>query len=100
KYLVHILIQLKREGIVSSSRGKDGGYVLAKAPGTIKLGQVMRYVGGELLPIADSAKKKGSAFKGLWDEVEGAMAKIVDNVSFEDIIMKNSGAGVLSMYQI
>src|SRR3989339_160208 len=100
KYLVHILIQLKREGIVSSSRGKDGGYVLAKAPETIKLGQVMRYVGGKLLPIADSAKKKGSAFKGLWDEVEGAMAKIVDNVSFEDIIMKNSGAGVLSMYQI
>jgi Rrf2 family cysteine metabolism transcriptional repressor len=100
KYLVQILIQLKREGIVSSSRGKDGGYLLAKAPGSIKLGQVIRCMGGSLLPIADSAKKKGSVFKGLWDEVEGAMVKILDNVTFGDIRTKSNNMEGVLMYQI
>lgn len=100
KYLVHILIQLKREGFVSSSRGKGGGYLLAKVPNTIKLGQVIRFMGGDLLPMADSAKNKKSVFKSLWDEVEGAMAKIIDNVTFEDICIKSSGLDEVLMYQI
>lgn len=100
KYLVQILIQLKREGIVSSSRGKDGGYLLAKAPDSIKLGQVMRCMGGELLPIADSANNKSSVFKSLWSEVEGAISEIVDNVTFEDIRTKSISKDKILMYQI
>jgi len=32
RFLVQILLQLKRLGFVTSSRGKNGGYNLAKAP--------------------------------------------------------------------
>lgn len=100
KYLFQILIQLKGEGFVASSRGKGGGYLLAKAPNTIKLGQVIRSMGGGLLPIADSAKNKKSVFKSLWDEVERSMAKIVDNVTFEDICVKSNGLDEVLAYQI
>lgn len=100
KYLVHILIQLKREGFVSSFRGKEGGYLLAKSPEDIKLGAIMRCMGGAILPIADSAKKKDSVFKGLWSEVEGAMAKVIDNVTFEDIRKKSKNMDEILVYQI
>ena len=100
KFLVQILIQLKREGLVSSSRGKDGGYFLAKTPEAITLGQVIRCMGGDLLPIADSAKKKGSVFKGLWEEVETAIARIVDHVTFDDILTKSHSMEGVLMYEI
>ena len=53
KYLVQILIQLKRIGFVDSIRGKEGGYNLAIAPDRITLGKVMREIGGPLLPMAN-----------------------------------------------
>ena len=43
-YLVQILIELKAQGIVRSLRGKEGGYLLAKSPSEISLGDVLRAV--------------------------------------------------------
>lgn len=88
KYLVQILIQLKRQGLVSSIRGKAGGYILAKPPRDITLGRVMRQIGGPLLPVSGSASKNGSVFAAVWDEVEDAMAKILDKITFADISKK------------
>ena len=41
-YLVQILIELKSAQIVRSVRGKEGGYLLARPPAEITLGQVVR----------------------------------------------------------
>ena len=100
KYLVQILIQLKRAGLVASIRGKEGGYNLAKAPGEITLGKVIRQTGGPLLPLASSAAKKESVFVTIWKEVEGAMARILDKVTFEDILKKSRGIEKTIVYQI
>jgi len=100
KYLVQIFIQLKRDGLVSSSRGKDGGYLLAKPPDTITLGDVMRCMGGELLTRASSLKKDRSVFGGVWDQLENAMTKVVDNVTFEDICKKSQRMDDVLIFQI
>ena len=100
RYLVQILIQLKRIGLVSSVRGKAGGYVLAKAPTAISLGQVLRQIGGPLVPMAETAQTKGSLFATIWSEVEGAMAKVLDGVYFEDIMKKARGVEGAINYQI
>lgn len=100
KYLVQILIQLKRMGLVTSSRGKEGGYILAQPPGRIILGELMRYIGGPLLPVANSAMKKESVFATIWKEVEGAMAKVLDKVTFEDIGNKTRQMDRAIVYQI
>ena len=100
RYLVQLLIQLKRAGFVASSRGKQGGYNLAKAPKDISLGAIMREMGGPLLPAATSATAENSAFAGIWSQVEGAMAKILDSVSFEDIRDKAYDKESIIMYQI
>ncbi len=100
KYLVHILIQLKRMGLVESLRGKQGGYRLAKPPNRISLGEVIREVEGPLLPVANSAAKEESVFATIWREVEGAMAKVLDKITFEDISNREQGMKRAIVYQI
>ncbi len=100
RYLIQILIQLKRMGIVASSRGKSGGYNLIMPPEKITLSDVLQEVGGPLLPTANTAAKKGSVFTGIWQEVEEAMAKVLDSVTFKDIANKSKGARKALIYQI
>ncbi|MBU0571507.1 MAG: Rrf2 family transcriptional regulator [Candidatus Omnitrophica bacterium] len=100
RYLVQILIQLKGLGLVTSSRGKEGGYNLAKPPEDIRLGEVMRNVGGPFLGIANSALKKESVFVGIWREVEDVMSNVLDKVSFADICGKLKRKEKIITYQI
>ena len=56
-YLVQILIELKSKQIVKSQRGKDGGYLLARPPADITLGDVIRCMHGQVFDstaLADS----------------------------------------------
>lgn len=100
RYLVQILIQLKRIGLVASVRGKEGGYHLVKPPNRIRLGETMRHMGGPLLPVASSAAKKESVFTAIWDKAEGAMAKVLDIVTFEDIANRMKAKEKTISYQI
>lgn len=100
RYLVQILIQLKQMGLVNSVRGKEGGYNLIQLPSKISIGKVMRQIQGPLLPVANSSKKNGSVFATIWTEVEGAMAKVLDKVTFEDVCNKARGMDRAIIYQI
>lgn len=100
RYLVQILIQLKRMGLVNSLRGKQGGYILSKPPHKITLGEVIRETGGPLLPLANSGVKNNSVFATIWKEVEKSMAKILDKISFEDILNSAKGMKGTIVYQI
>ena len=51
KFLEQILLDLKRAGIVSSRRGKQGGYLLLKPANTITYGDVLRLVDGPIAPL-------------------------------------------------
>ena len=51
KFLEQILLTLKNAGILRSRAGLGGGYYLAKEPGEITLGQVVRCLDGPLAPI-------------------------------------------------
>jgi Rrf2 family protein len=45
-YLVQILLELKAHQIVKSVRGKEGGYMLARQPADISLGDILRAIHG------------------------------------------------------
>ena len=51
KFLEHILLDLKRSGIVASRRGRAGGYVLIKQPEEITIGNVLRAIEGPIAPL-------------------------------------------------
>jgi Rrf2 family protein len=52
KFLEHIMLDLKVQGWVTSSAGRNGGYVLAIAPDQITMGQIVRRFDGLMAPIA------------------------------------------------
>jgi Rrf2 family iron-sulfur cluster assembly transcriptional regulator len=48
-YLEQILLALKGAGLVRSKRGVGGGYVLARSPGEITLGEIVAAVDGPIV---------------------------------------------------
>ncbi|MBY0504768.1 MAG: Rrf2 family transcriptional regulator [Bryobacteraceae bacterium] len=50
-FLENILLNLKREGLVESKKGKGGGYALAQSPEEVTLGTVIRLAEGPLAPV-------------------------------------------------
>jgi Rrf2 family protein len=51
-FLEQILLGLRRAGVLRSRRGRSGGYALAKPPGRIRMGAVVRLLDGPLAPIS------------------------------------------------
>lgn len=51
KFLELILLVLKHQGMLQSRKGKGGGYLLARDPKDIYLGQIVRMFDGPLAPV-------------------------------------------------
>ena len=107
KFLEQILLDLKRGGFVESKRGKVGGYLLAKPPSQIRLGEVVRFVDGPIEPIACTEKGYSGcrdlhrcAFRKIWHEVELSTSRIIDNVSFEELVKETKERAPVPTYQI
>ena len=109
KFLEQILLDLKRGGFVESRRGKIGGYLLARLPEKIRLGEVIRYIDGSIEPIACANLEKKytgcvdiqrCVFKKLWQGVAKATADIVDNTTFQDLAEECKLKGQVLTYNI
>lgn len=87
RYLVHILIQLKGLGIIESIRGKDGGYVLSIPPGKITLGRIITEMCGPVVTY----NRKDELFSPIWTRVEEEIGKVVNSITFEDLVSKVKG---------
>jgi Rrf2 family protein len=107
KFLEQILLNLKRGWFVESKRGKIGGYSLAKEPAKITLGEVVRFIEGPIEPIACVDKKysgcrdaSNCVFRGIWGQVGSSTAKIIDNITFEDLLKRSKKTSRVFNYQI
>ncbi len=63
KFLLGILGELRRAGLVRSQRGPSGGYLLDRDPGSITIADVMRAVDGPLASVQD-AKPEDVSYPG------------------------------------
>ena len=52
KYLEQIVSNLMRSGLLLSSRGPQGGYMLARKPEDYTVGEMLREIEGRLVPVA------------------------------------------------
>jgi len=56
KFLDAILGELRTAGLVHSKKGRGGGYVLAKRPVEIMVGEIVRALDGPLAPISCASR--------------------------------------------
>jgi len=86
KFLELILAGLKQGGFVESRRGAEGGYLLARSPESITVGEVLRFVEGPGGAKGRQRRKPDSPFSAMWQDVDQAVAGIVDRATFGDLI--------------
>jgi Rrf2 family protein len=91
KFLESILVALKRSDIVTSVRGKDGGYRLSQLPGDISIADVMRSLEGPLAAVRserpESTEYEGVAqnLKEVWVATRAALRNVLEAISLDDV---------------
>ena len=96
-YLEQIFSKLKKNEIVKSIRGTQGGYVLNKNPNDIKLKNIFNAVDEKVKTVQCKKESKrgcnGKATKcithNLWDELEIHINTFFENKTLEDLIKNN-----------
>ena len=90
-YLVQILIELKAQGIARSLRGKDGGYLLAKPPSEITLGDVLRAVHGTVFDTpALTDPECPPELRRAWHRLQTTLDTAANGVTFQQLLEESS----------
>lgn len=103
RYLEHVLLALKRSGLLTSRRGSAGGYHLTRPPEEVTVGAVLRAVEGDNAPFEVLGRRgRGYDLAELWTEIAEAVAKVIDGLTFGELAarVRERRAAVRSMYYI
>jgi Rrf2 family protein len=86
-YLVQILIELKSTHLVKSVRGKEGGYLLARPPAEITLGDVLRAIHGDIFESpALTDTQCPPPLRQAWEKLQSAVTRTANAINFQDLI--------------
>jgi Rrf2 family protein len=101
KFLDLIFFELRRHGLIQSTRGREGGYALAKPAGDISIAAIVRAVDGPLAPLpcasvkfyrrcSDCDDEKTCEVRHLMREVRDAASAILDKTSLAEAAAFNA----------
>lgn len=89
KYLEKIMRMLSARGIVSASRGANGGYYLARAPKDISIGEIVRALEDDMEIIEcvkNGGKCKCCPSSGVWKRLYEGINKLLDDMNLQQMI--------------
>jgi len=97
-FLEQIFLKLKKNNIVKSTRGTNGGYILSKDPAQIKLASILNAVDEEVKTVQCKKElKKGCNGKNskcithnLWDELERHINYFFEQKNLKDLTSNTS----------
>ncbi len=94
KYLEQLLGMLKKAGLVKSIRGNQGGYQIEGDMAKISVGDILRTLEGELLPVEcagfeeESSCKaaKSCATKYVWKKINESLEYTVNHITLKELV--------------
>jgi Rrf2 family cysteine metabolism transcriptional repressor len=105
KYLEQIMLRLRAAQVVRSRRGVRGGYELAREPGELTVGEVVRLMDGPLAPSPCASQsahvpcpvyrcpsENACVLRGLWTDVREAISSVLDKTTFEELARRQRHA--------
>lgn len=96
-FLVQILNDLRRGGLVESRRGKAGGYLLARPPEGVSLLDIVEAVEPSLLANSTSGSgESGEPVRRAWDAISAATRRELEAIP----LRKLAAGGEAPMYYI
>ncbi len=98
KFLEQILLELKRAGIVTSRRGRLGGYVLLRAASEVTFGEVLRLIDGPIAPLPclskiayrrclDCGEEESCEIRRVFGRVTLATREVLDKTTLADAML-------------
>jgi len=96
KYLEQIVPMLNKSGILKTTRGNRGGYMLVKKAEEITVGDVLRATEGSLAPVScleyqpnECERKNECSTLYIWEGLYKLVTDYLDGITVRDILEKN-----------
>ena len=97
RFLGQILSTLCKAGLLASVRGVRGGYLLARSPADIPIGEAVRALEGSLAPVlcvcevetgeASCLMSELCVTRELWQDIAYDINHTLDDISLEDLLL-------------
>ena len=91
QYLQQLFARLRRQNLVKSVRGPGGGFILARHPSEITIGEVIRSAEGKEPRVGcrSSGRKCGMIERcrtqNMWEALESMMDEFLDSITVEEL---------------
>ncbi len=93
-YLEQLVSQLRKEGLLESVRGSQGGYMLAKPPQEITVGDVLRVLEGNLAltdcvldnDLYKCDREDECVAKLVWLKISNSINEVTDTITLNDMV--------------
>jgi Rrf2 family cysteine metabolism transcriptional repressor len=98
-YLEQLAAQLRRSGLIQSTRGVHGGYALARPPEQVSALEVIRSVEGEVSPVecvsseyvtGSCAREGECASRGLWQRLKESIDAVLRQTTLAELLHDQS----------
>ena len=100
-YVAKLCRLLRINGFIKSSRGKEGGYTLAKSPEEVSINHVLTALGGKLYSHEFCKKHSGQllqcnhtctcSVRSVWQLVQDAVDQVLNQYSLRDLMNLENG---------
>jgi len=94
-YLEQLLTVLRRAGFIRSVRGPQGGHALIRHPDEIRVGEVITFLEGPIVPLdcldegSQCSRLGGCAQREMWEEVRDAILDVLGRTSIGELAAKD-----------
>ncbi|NTU80518.1 MAG: Rrf2 family transcriptional regulator [Chloroflexales bacterium] len=106
-YLNQLLITMRRAGLIESLRGPQGGHMLARAPETITLLDVLTTLEGPLLPseptredLVPTVPEDHSLVDEVWVGLRARLEGLLAEMTLDDLCQRKRQRSGNAMYYI
>ncbi|MGQ0611867.1 MAG: RrF2 family transcriptional regulator [Paracoccaceae bacterium] len=97
RFLEHILLDIRNAGIIASTRGRSGGYALAREPSQVSVSELLRLIDGPMAPLQclsrkayqrcdDCADEDTCRIRRIFAEVFWSYLVMIDSLTLSDIL--------------
>ena len=103
RYLEQIFSILRKGGIITSKKGAQGGYFLARTAADITVGEILNILEGDLKIVSPSEERNDiECFmqKNIWNNINRQIEEYFDSVTLEALVKDYIEVKIAIMYYI
>ena len=106
RFLEHILLEIRNDGVIASTRGRAGGYKLVRDPAEVSISELLRTIDGPIAPLPclsrsayrrceDCTDEAACRIRNTFAEVFWSYLLLIESLTLEDMLKSGQGAEAL-----